>query len=169
MALNFVRAAATKIVPSRTNRWARPLNGQLVLNTDASLLEDHTGSCGAVIRDHLGFFVAASTSKLDHVADVESAEAAALLEGLKLACSIGANTLVARTDNVTMVQAMENNSGQSMVAGPILDECHLLCLDFGEVFFQHCNRESNMVAHRLAQQGRDDPRAMWLDAPPPQV
>ena len=31
---------------------------------------------------------------------------------------------------------------------------------------EHCNRDSNKVAHVLAQQGRVDPPAMWLDSPP---
>ena len=135
------------------------------MNTDAPFLDDHTGSCGAVIRDHMGYFIAASTAKLDHVADVVTAEAAALLEGLKLAQTIGAHTLVARTDNATVVEAMANNSGHAMVAGPILEECRSSCLDFGKVFFQHCNRECNLVPHRLAQSGREDQPALWLDSP----
>ena len=69
------------------------------------------------------------------MADLESAAAAAVLLGLKLARSVGANTLVARADSMTMVEAMANNSGQSIVAGPIHDECLQLCLDFREVFF----------------------------------
>ncbi|KAM3242197.1 hypothetical protein ACQJBY_054713 [Aegilops geniculata] len=164
-ALNFVRAATPKVSLQKINTWLRPLNGQLVLNTDASFLDDHTESCGAVIRDHLGYFIAASTAKLDHVADVVTAEAAALLEGLKLSQTIGAHNLVARTDNATLVEAMVNNSGQDMVAGPILEGCRSLCLDFGKVFFQHCNRECNLVAHRLAQSGREDQPTLWLDSP----
>ena len=50
-----------------------------------SFIEDlHGRSCGAIVRDHKGNFIVASTSRLEHVADVVSVEAAALLEGLKL-------------------------------------------------------------------------------------
>lgn len=141
--------------------------GQLVPNTDASFIEDsYSGSCGAVIRDGAGFFITASTVKLEHVGDVESAEAAALLKGLKLARSVGANSIVARADNITIVDAMANNTGHSMVADPILDECRQICTDFGKVLFEFCNRESNTVAHTLAQHGRDDPPSLWLDVPP---
>lgn len=81
IALNFVRAAVKKVLTPRINKWTRPLLSQLVLNTDASFLEDeHTGSCGAIIRDHSGFFIVASTTKLEHVGDVETAEVATLLE-----------------------------------------------------------------------------------------
>lgn len=77
----------------RLNRWRKSLSGYLALNVDASFSEDeHTGSCGAIIRDSGGMFVAASTSKLEHVADIVSAESAALVEGLKLVqCHIHSN------------------------------------------------------------------------------
>ena len=132
VALNVVRAATQKEVVPRTNIWMRPSSGQLVLNTYASFIEDnYSGSCGAVIQDGAGFFIAASTAKLEHVGDVESAEAAALLEGLTLARSVGGNSIVARADNITIVDAMANNNGHSMVAGPILDDCRQICADFG--------------------------------------
>ena len=64
------------------------------------------------------------------------------------------------------MDAMTNNNGHSMVAGPILDDCRQICADFGKVLFEFCSRDSNMVAHRLAQHGRDDPPSLWLDVPP---
>ena len=52
--------------------------GQLILNVDAAFSEEeNTGACGAIIRDSSGMFVGAATAKLEHVADVVSAEAAA--------------------------------------------------------------------------------------------
>lgn len=41
---------------------------------------DFSGSCGAEVHDHAGFFFAAATAKLEHVPDVMSAEASALCE-----------------------------------------------------------------------------------------
>ena len=52
-----------------------------------------------------------------------------------------------------------------MVATPILDECRSLLHDFGKDLIEHCNRELNMVAHALAQFGRDDPPSLCLDSP----
>ena len=49
---------------------------------------------------------------------------------------------------------------------PVLNDCRSLILEFGKVVIEHCNRDSNKVAHVLAQQGRVDPPAMWLDSPP---
>uniref|UniRef100_A0A453I2W9 RNase H type-1 domain-containing protein n=1 Tax=Aegilops tauschii subsp. strangulata TaxID=200361 RepID=A0A453I2W9_AEGTS len=66
----------------------------MVLNVDASFSKDYSGSCGAVIRDHLSAFIGASTAKLEHVANTLSAQAAALVEGLKLALQLGINSLL---------------------------------------------------------------------------
>lgn len=124
------------------------------------------GACGAILRDYRGLFVGAATAKLDHVADVLSAEAAALVEGLKLANMAGCNSVRVQTDNLVLVEALQQNLGHSMVAAPILEECRLLLVDFGKVVLEHCNRDSNKVAHVLAQNGRVDPPNLWLDSPP---
>ena len=137
------------------------------MNVDASFREeDHSGSCGAIIRDHKGSFIAASTSRIDHVADVVSAEAVSLREGVKLAISMGCNNIIARMDNFIVVNALQMNEGQSMVAGPVLEDCRDLLRGFGKVILEHCNRESNMTAHALAEYGRANDPSMWIEAPP---
>ena len=91
LTINYGRGSQAKTTPKTY------LGGRLVLNVDASFTEgDYTGLCGAVIRDHRGFFMLASTARLEHVADVFTAEAASLLEGLKLARDTGCNNLVVR-------------------------------------------------------------------------
>lgn len=98
----------------RLNRWRKSLSGYLALNVDASFSEDeHTESCGAIIRDSGGMFVAASTSKLEHVADIVSAESAALVEGLKLALTIGCNAIFIQMDNLVVVEALKLNTRHS--------------------------------------------------------
>lgn len=85
----------------RLNQWKKPLSGQAALNVDASFTEDdHTGSCGAIIRDSRGMFVGASTLGLAHVADIVSGESAALVEGLKLALNIGCNSIFIQMNNM---------------------------------------------------------------------
>lgn len=48
-----------------------------------------------------------------------------------------------------VVEVINSNSGQSMVAAPIFEECLMLMKDFGKVSISRCscNRESNDVAH----------------------
>ena len=92
-----------------------------------------------------------------YVPDIVSAESGALVEELKLAQNIGCNFIVVQMDNLIVVEALKFNTGQPMVAAPILEDCRKLLRDFGKVFLEHCNRESDMVAHMLAQRGRSDP------------
>ena len=154
LALNYVRANGKPATMPRMNRWWKPLSGQLSLNVDASFTEEsYSGSCGAVIRDHLGSFVAASTAKLEYAADIVAAEAAALVEGLKLALQLGIDSLLIQMDNLIVVESLKSNSGHSMVVAPILDECRNLMEDFGKVEVEHCNRESNTVAHCISSEG----------------
>ena len=53
----------------------------------------------------------------------------------------------------------------SSVEGPVLQECLNLVQDFEKVIFQHCNRESNYVAHELALIGRVNPAGLWRENP----
>ena len=65
----------------RQKLWRKPMLGQLILNVDAAFSEEeNTGACGTIIRDSRGMFMGAATAKLEHVADVVAAEAAALGE-----------------------------------------------------------------------------------------
>lgn len=74
----------------------------------------------------------ASMARLEHVADMFSAEATALAEGLKLARNTGCSNLVVRSDNSTVVDAINFNEGHSMVAAPVLDDCRSILLDYGK-------------------------------------
>lgn len=141
LALNFVRAASKSATTPRLECWRKPLSGYLALNVDAAFSEnEHTGLCGAIIRDSGGMFVAASTSKLMHVADIVSTNSAALVEGLKQALSIVCNALFIQMDNLVVIEALKLNTGHSMISAPILDECRSLLEDFGKVSVEHCNR-----------------------------
>ena len=142
LSLNFVRAAGKPKERPRLNKWPVVLSSQQVLNVDASFhVEDHTGGCGAVVRDTRGKFIGASTAYLMQIPDVVSAEAAALLEGIKLLQSLGCNNVMPRMDNIVVVDALRMNEGHAMVAAPVLEECRFLLREFGKVTIEHCNRE----------------------------
>jgi hypothetical protein len=145
----------------KINKWPVFLD-----NNDASFTEgDYTCSCRAVIRDHRGIFKKASTARLEHVVDVFTAKAVALLEGLKLARNTGCSNLVVRSDNSTVMDVVNCNKGFSMVAAPVLDDCRSILLDFERVTIEHCSRETNYVAHELARWRRANNPSLWVDAP----
>jgi hypothetical protein len=69
---------------------------------------------------------------------------------------LGANSILVQMDNLVVVEALNLNTGYSMISASILDECRSLLSEFGKISLEHCNRESNSVAHALALRGRDD-------------
>lgn len=69
---------------------------------------------------------------LEHVHGIVSAEAAALLEGLKLASRLGYDNILVRMDNVTVVRALNKDEGYSMVAASVLSACRSEFWCFGE-------------------------------------
>lgn len=167
LTLNYVRAAGKPSTTPRLNKWPVALAGQQVVNVDASFSAgEFSGSCGMIIRDNRGSFISAGTAKLEHVADVVAAEAAALLEGLKLCLAAGCSNIMVRMDNIIVVEALKLNEGHAMVAAPVLEDCRNTLKEFGKVTIEHCNRGSNVVAHELARWGRVNPPSVWVDDPP---
>ncbi|SPT20248.1 unnamed protein product [Triticum aestivum] len=167
LTLNFVKARGKVAQPQRINKWRPSLEGQLILNVDVSFSElDYTGASGTIIRDNRGRFIKAAIARLYHVPDVVLAEAVALLEGLKLLQSTGCNNDVIRMDSLTMVEALQNNEGHSMVVAPILEDCRDILRDIGKAVVEHCFRDLNVVAHELARWGSSNNPEIWLDIPP---
>uniref|UniRef100_A0A8R7ULS3 RNase H type-1 domain-containing protein n=1 Tax=Triticum urartu TaxID=4572 RepID=A0A8R7ULS3_TRIUA len=167
LTLNYVHAAGKPKNAPRINQWPVVLSGQQVLNVDASFhVGDHAGGCGAVVPDSRGNFISASTANLMHMADVVSTEVVVLLEGLKLLQNLGCRNIMLRMDNVVVVETLRLNEGQNMVATPVIEDCQILLRDFRQVTIEHCNRESNIVAHVLANCGCANTPSLWVDASP---
>ena len=62
---------------------------------------------GAVLHDEKVGFLAASNSKLEHVADACTAEAFALRAGLLLASDLGCNKIIVNSDCMQLVEVMQ--------------------------------------------------------------
>ena len=73
------------------------------------------------------------------------------MKGLKLVNRLGRNNVLIRMDNITVVQALKQDEGYSMVAALILEDCRRDLSEFGKACVEFCNRESNVVAHVLTK------------------
>ena len=62
-----------------------------------------------------------------------------------------------QSDCLVLIEAMQQNATNSMVAPPILDNCWLLIFYFGKVVLENFIHDANSVAHVLAQNSRVDP------------
>ncbi|XBH61203.1 hypothetical protein VPH35_115693 [Triticum aestivum] len=93
------------------------------------------------------------------------AEALALKFVLTLAQRAGCNRLIINSDNLEVIDTM-NDGGQSVGAAAAIfnDFFHYAC-DFVIARFEHCNREANKVAHELARLARFSLTSDWFEEP----
>lgn len=151
--------------------WELPPRGHVKLNVDASFDHDLLkGTAGAIIRDDRGDFINAGNWKIDFCHDVLSAEAIALRYGLSLAQTIGCNKVIINSDNLEVVNMM-NNGGRSLgPAAAIFDDCFRMACEFSFASFVHyCPREANMAAHELANLAKRPLCNSFFDEPPSEL
>jgi ribonuclease HI len=95
------------------------------------------------------------------VLDAQMAETYALREGLRLAQQLGCSTVIVKSD------CLEVGNFLAMASAPIFYECYNLWREFAEISIEHCDKESNQVAHELARQAfMSKASCIWVDEPP---
>ena len=62
---------------------------------------------------------------------------------------------------------MKNERPPTGIATAIYHDCFSMESDFVRVKYEHANRETNYVAHELAQLAKFQTSRVWLDDPPP--
>jgi hypothetical protein len=102
------------------------------------------------------------------VADVMTAKAYALREGLLLAQYMGCNQFTVQSNNTEVVQTMNDGGFSATAATAIFYDCNLLASGFSKVNFEYCPREANIVAHELAKSSfqSSSSSCTWDDDPP---
>ena len=129
----------------------RPEPKFVKVNVDATFFEnERSGATTVVIRDEKGKFLAAQCTFIPHVVDVVSCEAQAMRDGLVLANSLGFPRVEAELDSTTVVEQCSGQNRWWDVAAVLFAEGVEMASMIGKVKFRHCGRETNQVAHVLA-------------------
>ncbi|TVU23147.1 hypothetical protein EJB05_30258, partial [Eragrostis curvula] len=104
-------------------RWVPPDIGKLKITVDGAFDESlGTAGAGVVIRDDKGNPMLLAWSKLFHCRDAEEAEAAACLDGVRLAARWPDNSMILESDCATVVAKINDKGGdRSMIASLISD------------------------------------------------
>jgi ribonuclease HI len=164
--LDFSRARKKKHGISK-HGWVKPKEDFVKLNVDAGFCADSgSGSTGAVLRDDMGFFLAASYCGMLFISNQSTAEARALRDGLLLAGQLGCNRIEVNSDCMDVVEVMNEGGNSLGPAAAIYEECSFLCRYFSQIVFYHCPREANMAAHVLASHAEGPLSIVWHDDPP---
>lgn len=120
------------------------------------------GGLGVVIRNHQGEVLLTAWKDLQALRDAEEAETLACMEGLMLAADWCPQMAVLETDNCTIASMMTTRSGERSSLKFIIDEAVTAGNRLPEWTIVHKGRESNRVAHELAQLAkRNRHSAVW--------
>ena len=131
--------------------WCKPAAGTYKLNVDARYFNNGMGASGVVIRSDKGEPIAGAGDPLIHMLDVDMAEAMALQKGLHLVEMIGCRPVVVETDSLKIVQAFNERTDVWSPYTAIIMDCFQTVRRIGQVKVQHCPREANKVAHKIAR------------------
>ena len=107
----------------RVQRWARPPEGHLKLNCDASFIpERKCGGWGFLTRDSDGDVVLSGWGRVNHLLNAFQAEAIACLQGVQAACNLGIGRLILETDALKVKLALSTEENDLSLAGGIVEE-----------------------------------------------
>jgi ribonuclease HI len=163
---NSARASAN--ARPRSVKWCAPCENKVKVNVDGSFHSDvHAGAVGAVIHDHNGGFLAASSSFISDLSSAGAAEALAMREGLALAHRLGFNKVIMESDSVECVEACTGNEAWWGESSAIFADCVDISSFIDDVSFKHCPREANEAAHEVSRVCFDSKNSCnWIDNPP---
>jgi ribonuclease HI len=164
--LNAAKVGA-KSIPNRI-KWENQVFVEVKVNTDGSFFRDsHSGSVAAVTRNSEGGFLAASSIFLPNISSVAACEALAMREGLALANRFGCSNVIMESDSMETVDACSGNEVWRGESSAIFAHCLDLATLIDNVWFKHCPREANGVAHELARNSFcNQSSCNWIDEAP---
>ena len=93
------------------------------------------------------------------------AEALALKFGLSLAQGTGCNRIIINSDNMEVIETMNNGGRSSSIAAAVFDDCYFLACDFLLLNLSIIIEEANRVAHALAKLVRFSSSLNWFEEP----
>ncbi|CAN0906439.1 Putative ribonuclease H protein At1g65750 [Linum grandiflorum] len=131
--------------------WRPGDEGWFTLSTDGSLRSSQrNAAAGGVIRDDRGSLVKAFTMNLG-CCSIARAEMRGIVEGLKLAWSLGIRRIRVQSDSAAAIAILSNGSSLDHQYAILVMQYQELCQ--WEVTLHHIYREANCAADYLANLG----------------
>jgi hypothetical protein len=104
-------------------QWSPPEQGWCKANADGAFLMDQsTGGCGVVLRDHHGGFLSGACRCLQSVSDPERAELLACKLALELAQQVGVSKIILETDCLSAAAKIRNEEKDRSPQGPLVEQ-----------------------------------------------
>ncbi|CAN1182479.1 Putative ribonuclease H protein At1g65750, partial [Linum perenne] len=133
--------------------WRPRDEGWPTLNTDGSRIchSGHT-AIGGLLRDERGGFVHAFCGNIGHCS-ITRAELRAVVEGLKLAWSLGIRRVAVQSDSRAAVNILQGELAASNQHATLVADFRELRSRSWEISLSHIFREANCAADHLANLG----------------
>ncbi|KAF7825130.1 putative RNA-directed DNA polymerase [Senna tora] len=130
--------------------WRAPSWREMKINVDASLKEQGKSGISCVVRNYQGRCLAAFAKKIPNVDEVDLLEAYAFLEGLELAKRLRCENIILEGDAKKVVDWVNSSAPNLSILGMLIDDIRYAMASFSTVRVQWTPRNSNLVAHRIA-------------------
>ncbi|KAJ1380429.1 Ribonuclease H-like superfamily [Sesbania bispinosa] len=152
--------------PEQCHNWEAPPQGWYKLNRDAAMVDAGNWGIGIVARDHEGFVIAATSRKIETLADVTFAEAMGLRMEMMFALDLSLEDAIFETDCKVVVDQIVQNSYHSSYAGLVTHAYSNLAFNFRNCQFSYTRRTNNIAAHLLAKFACFNPEISWIEETP---
>lgn len=136
--------------PSRPSCWLRPAEGQVKLNSDASISSAGNAGLGGALRNHNAELIKFFALPQPNCIDVELAEALACLQGIRIARDEGFRNLIVESDNQNLIFTLRRGLIPRTVVGTVIGDILHTSNAFEQIEFSWIGRHQNRLADHIA-------------------
>ena len=130
-------------------KWNPPTMGWFKLNTYGSSVENPNKVGGGLIRNSNGVWIDGFAWSIGKATSVLT-ELLAFRDGLRLAVSLGLNSVIIDLDTLSVVSFLNNSVNIHPYFFPLMDDCRSLLWRIPHYLIQHVFREANRSVDTLA-------------------
>ncbi|MED6195114.1 hypothetical protein PIB30_034955 [Stylosanthes scabra] len=136
-------------MPQLKDKWESPPTNLRKINVDVATNGRVNGGVGAVVRDEMGFILAAATWPIPFPLKAHEAEALVAYWGLQLAKDCCFTEVILESDNIEVVKALKHGSSNETCFGSFIADTHSLIGSFRNVIFSHVKRDETKLLMSL--------------------
>ncbi|XP_074336177.1 uncharacterized protein LOC141673344 [Apium graveolens] len=133
-------------------KWHPPDGGRLKINVDAHVVPGNSWfSCGLVLRDQEGEFIAARLHKFAGVVPVVETEATTILKGIRWVSLFGMRHMDVESDSLISVQAINKDLENYLEVGVVFQEYRTILRARRDIMLSFVKKQANKVAYLVAR------------------
>ncbi|KAK8673157.1 hypothetical protein V6N13_111507 [Hibiscus sabdariffa] len=154
--------------PPSSGNWSPSCEGTLKVNFDAAFDNINlVSSSGVVIRNHEGLLMAVGTFINSNILDPCIAEAKACEQAVELAADLNFHNVVVEGDSLIVIKKLQASIKDRSLICMLIQNIQRRFDDFMSLTYQHCQRNRNKVAHKIAHLGRSlSVSSIWIEEAP---